>query len=577
MRRLIFAILAVVGAMVIVPAPVQAQSLTDKVRDAVIATVKEKTGRTLVINGELSFSMQPRPLMTAKQVILSNPEGFDESAFITMDQIDISFDLVAALTGNMVINGFVMENPKINLMINKDGRNNWSFGASALQAGVFEINNGVVTYYDARQETRHSFSDVNLKLSAPTISDTLEATGNLTWNDQKITLVTLLETPELFNSGKAARFSIKLDAARFSTDLSGNLSKQKEGFKLADIKLTTDDMISTGKVSFKYGKIKPYLAAELKMDGLNLTRYLGVFSTETRKIIGWSQENFDFSSLKALNGDFNLSADSLIYNKIKTGAASLNVKLNGSVLKVRMPKLALYEGTVRINLSVDGRKPETAFKFNGTVRNLKSLPFLRDAAGIDKIEGRTNLGFDLKSVGTSQLALMKALKGSADVNFRKGALRGINIAHILRSIQRGKTSGFAKGGKTPFGKFVAKFRFRKGIGVNKRLRMSGGEVFISGGGRVRMPNRTLGYRVHPSLVGRGGITVLGINVPIIISGPWANPRIYPDLPGILDAPNIALKGLSTVGKGSVKGAVGIVKKVTSPIGKIITAPFKKLF
>ena len=109
MSRVYFAMIAIVAMLVTVTQPVQAQNFTETVRDAVIASVKEKTGRTLVINGELSFSMQPSPQMTAKQVILSNPEGFDASPFITMDQIDITFDLGSALIGNFNINGFVIK------------------------------------------------------------------------------------------------------------------------------------------------------------------------------------------------------------------------------------------------------------------------------------------------------------------------------------------------------------------------------------------------------------------------------------------------------------------------------------
>ena len=578
MNKLIVMALAIAGLLAVSVIPLQAQDLTATVRDAVISAVKEKTGRTLSINGALSFSMQPSPHMTAKQVVLSNPQGFEGAPFISMDQIDVSFDLVAALTGTMVINGFVMEKPVINLMVNKDGRNNWSFGTKALQAGVFEISNGLLTYSDAQKNTEYTFKDVNLKISAPQATDPLVVTGNLMWKDDRLTLAASFATLEVLNANGVAKINIRLSGQRFSTDLSGNLTRQKDGLDLTRVVLLIDDMEARGKMSFKYGKARPYLAANFKLDRLNLTPYLGGMAGNTTKTTtGWSKAEMDFSSLRAMDGTFTFSTDSVIYENISTGAASLSAKLRKGVLQLNLPRLALYGGSAKMYLSIDSSRPKAAFKLKGSVRNVNALPFLRDAANIRKIEGRTYLGFNLASTGSNQHAIMKALKGNADVNFRKGALLGINISRILRSIQKGKTSGFARGGKTPFGKIVAKFRFRKGVGTNKRFRMSGGEVLIYGGGTVRMPNRTLGYRVHPSLVGRGGISVLGINVPIIISGPWANPRVYPDLPGFLDTPQIALKGLATVGKSGVKGVAGVVGKVTSPIGNIIKAPFKKLF
>ncbi len=577
MNRLILVVLALAGVLVAAVVPVKAQDLTERVRDAVITAVKEKTGRNLSLKGELSFSMQPSPHMTAKQVVLSNPQGFDATPFITMEQIDISFDLVAALTGNMVINGFVMKKPTINFVVNKAGANNWSFGSDALQTGVFEISNALVMYSDAQKQTSHTFKNVNLKINAPQIEAPLLVIGNLEWDGEKVTLFSSLTTLKQFNEGDTTKIVARLASEQFSIDLTGDISRQKDGFKFANTTLLADDMEASGKGSFRYGKIRPYISADFQLDKLLLTEYLGNTSQKAKAKAGWSKQVFDLSRFKKFDGNFKLSTGSVHYQKITTGAATLVAKLKKGILKVSIARLALYDGTTKLNLSLDGRKPKAVMNVNGSVKSVKALPFLLDAADLRKIEGRATIGFNLNASGSSQMAFMQTLRGTADVNFRDGALLGINIGRILRSVKRGKTSGFAKGGKTKYKKITAKFRFRKGVGRNKKLRMSGGEVRISGGGRVAMANRTLSYRVHPSLVGRGGISVLGINVPIIIAGPWDNPQIYPDLPGFLDTPQIALKGLTTVGKGSVEGVVDVTKKVVTPIGKIITAPFKKLF
>ena len=39
-------------------------------------------------------------------------------------------------------------------------------------------------------------------------------------------------------------------------------------------------------------------------------------------------------------------------------------------------------------------------------------------------------------------------------------------------------------------------------------------------------------------------------VPIIINGPWIGPRIYPDMPGILDDPATAFEALKKLGLGT---------------------------
>ena len=48
--------------------------------------------------------------------------------------------------------------------------------------------------------------------------------------------------------------------------------------------------------------------------------------------------------------------------------------------------------------------------------------------------------------------------------------------------------------------------------------------------------------------GRAGDPV-GLGIPVVIDGPWAEPRIYPDMAGILDNPDAAYAKLKEMGKG----------------------------
>ena len=42
---------------------------------------------------------------------------------------------------------------------------------------------------------------------------------------------------------------------------------------------------------------------------------------------------------------------------------------------------------------------------------------------------------------------------------------------------------------------------------------------------------------------------VGLGIPVVIDGPWAEPRIYPDMQGILDNPDAAYSKLKEMGKG----------------------------
>ena len=42
---------------------------------------------------------------------------------------------------------------------------------------------------------------------------------------------------------------------------------------------------------------------------------------------------------------------------------------------------------------------------------------------------------------------------------------------------------------------------------------------------------------------------VGFGIPVVIDGPWAEPRIYPDVAGMLDNPDAAYAKLKEMGKG----------------------------
>ena len=593
MRKLIYVVVAIV---VLLGAALLAAPLlisTETIRDTVIAAVRDGTGRTLTIGGDLGFSLLPNISVKARRVTLSNPAGFDDKTpFASMDQMRIKLGLMSLFGGNVDIEGLVLVAPRINLVVDRQGRNNWSVsapgatgsggGPGAARIGPVEIRDGRVTYSNLRKNSTQDVTDINLKITMAGLSDPLKADGDLVWNGEKVTVAGSLDSLARLTGGETAKLAAKISANSFAVNVNGDVSKTDDTFKIADARLDLDGLKAAGKISIRTGEARPVVAANLKVDRLDLSGFADTGSAGNGKSAGWSRKRMDFSGTRLVDGDLKIAVGTIRYKKIRTGAAMLTARLRDGVLTVNVPNLGLYDGTARFDLALDGRSDIPRLKLAGEMKQVNGLPFLRDAADAGKIEGRANVKFDLASSGDSQHAIMAALEGTANINFQNGALLGIDIGRILRSIQRGKTSGFAKGGKTPFGNIVADYRFRGGVGRNRNFRMSGGEVRVTGGGTVTMPGRTLSYRVNPSLVGRGGIVVLGINVPIIIAGPWANPKIYPDLPGILDAPEVALKGLASVGKGGVKGLTGVVEKVapiapgpkTGPVRKLLKAPLK---
>jgi AsmA protein len=79
-------------------------------------------------------------------------------------------------------------------------------------------------------------------------------------------------------------------------------------------------------------------------------------------------------------------------------------------------------------------------------------------------------------------------------------------------------------------------------------------VRVTGAGTIDLGTKQMGFRVEPKLVmtteGQGRTSdPVGFGIPVMISGPWSAPRIYPDMQGVLDNPDAAYAKLREMGKG----------------------------
>jgi AsmA protein len=135
---------------------------------------------------------------------------------------------------------------------------------------------------------------------------------------------------------------------------------------------------------------------------------------------------------------------------------------------------------------------------------------------------------------------------------------------MIRSLTSGTLSGWQEGKEqtTDLSQLSASFRIEKGQATTSDLNLVGPLVKMTGAGTVDLAGKQLALRVEPKLVmtteGQGRATdPVGLGIPVIIDGPWAEPRIYPDMAGILDNPDAAYAKLKEMGKGLFAGGGGL--------------------
>ena len=187
---------------------------------------------------------------------------------------------------------------------------------------------------------------------------------------------------------------------------------------------------------------------------------------------------------------------------------------------------------------------------------MRALPLLQSAAGFDKLDGKLQAKLTLRAAGASQHAIMSSLDGTVFAVLQDGAMRGLNVAQMIRSLTSSTLSGWQEGKEqaTDLSQLGASFRIDKGQAMTNDLNLVGPLVRVTGAGTVDLAGKALAFRVEPKLVmtteGQGrAADPVGLGIPVMIDGPWDEPRIYPDMAGMLDNPDAAYAKLKEMGKG----------------------------
>jgi AsmA protein len=280
---------------------------------------------------------------------------------------------------------------------------------------------------------------------------------------------------------------------------------------------------------------------------------------------GWSDAPIDFSGLKAVNADLAISAKEIHWKEIRIGKSILTAAIKNGVLDAELKELNLYEGKADGRIVLNGSSGTPSVKANFDLADLDAHPALRDAVNTRWLEGRAYMALDISASGASQRQLVQNLNGTARFEFADGAIRRINIPKMVRGLSVETFLGWqdASEEKTDFSSLSASMAISNGIAQTDDLSLIGPLVRITGGGTTNMPERTLDWKVDPKIVasleGQAAPRpkgtdkkMAGLGVPIIISGSWDNPKIYPDIAGILENPAAAYKQLENMGGDLVK-------------------------
>lgn len=243
----------------------------DMVRDRVIAEVKARTGRDLVIAGPASMTFYPALGVSLSDVSLSAPPGMGGAPTVKMAGLEVSVAAWPLLSKQVVVERLVLKQPVFDLRVDRSGRRSWDMasadsaapqrvrvaqaatgksatqelqdfargstpqggaatggqtvaslgGLEELSLGDVRIEGGRVDYSDERNGAREQVTGIDMKVGLPGLAKPLSADGKLTYKAEPFTVAAKLATPAAMLSGSAAKVDLKVAGRPVSAAFDG--------------------------------------------------------------------------------------------------------------------------------------------------------------------------------------------------------------------------------------------------------------------------------------------------------------------------------------------------------------------
>jgi len=251
-------------------------------------------------------------------------------------------------------------------------------------------------------------------------------------------------------------------------------------------------------------------------------------------------------ALRGLDVDGRMTIGKLKVAKLKLSDVDVSIKAKDGLIKLHPIDANLYKGTYRGNITVDARGKTLRTSVDENLAGVLAGPLLQDLQGQDRLTGAANVNLALQTTGATADEIKKSLNGSATFAFTDGAVKGVNIARMIREAYariKGTVLPVEEvEQKTDFSELRGSVHIDNGVATNDDFTVMTPLLRINGKGTASLPAETVDYRIKATVVktlkGQGGDELkdlVGVPIPIHVTGGFAKPNYALDTQELMQA------------------------------------------
>jgi len=529
---------------------------------AIQAQVERATGYRLTIAGTTRIGLWPSLNVTLNEITLKDPKDRDTSGRLTIESVQADITLSSAWSGHPQISELTITRPVLFMPLLRERIRDNAASTKPAFAGDMDglaidritIADGALVFSNLRDRIENRIDGINAT-AAIGADRKVSLHGNARAGGEALKFDIKAAVPPAPVDRQNIPVEFTLDApAMLQAPLSGKAEVRLNGsvVMINGLTGTLGDGAFNGWASIDISS-KPLVKLDLDFQRLDASASKAQPSPASQ---AWSNAPIDLNGLNYVDAQVRISAAEASFGQAQFAPAAVDFALAGGVLKAAVANLGAYGGELNGEAIIDASKSDQTYAMHADLVGVRALPLLHGLADFDKLDGKMQAKIAVRSNGPSQRAIMSNMSGTAFVNFQDGAIKDLNVAQMIRSLTSSTLSGWqeTKDQNTDLSQLSASFRIERGQAQTTDLNLVGPLVRMTGAGTIDLGTKLLAFRVEPKLVmttqGQGRTSdPVGFGIPVMIDGSWSEPRIYPDMQGILDNPDAAYAKLREMGAG----------------------------
>ena len=312
-------------------------------------------------------------------------------------------------------------------------------------------------------------------------------------------------------------------------NLDGALDSAGRAFAIRNAAVTLGQFRAAGDVVADLRGERPKLQANLQAETLWLDALLPSAGAGPE---AWGRAVFPVQALRAMDAELSIIARTVAFNGFTGGVTRFAATVTDGKLESSGAARLDTGGTASFRVQVDSAVLPPSGIVGITAENAGLGPLIGALTGVTALSGTGNLNLEISAQGQTQEELVSTLKGAASLSLNRGQLAGSDIGGTIAAVRERILDGWtAVPGGTPVDSLSATASLADGLATLGASELATPGLRMSLSGTVDLLRRALDLKAEllpPETA--------PLPVPVIVQGNWAAPRIYPDIPDILNNP-----------------------------------------